>query len=71
MSLEQPVNLNLMRVSVRRRQLRSHASAHEPRCAAARAAAVRRACAVLHLQVVRLHGGAAVPCDYTVGRTRA
>lgn len=46
---------------------RGHASAEGRRGAAARPAAVRRAGAVLHQPLERLHGGAALPRVHTVG----
>lgn len=49
---------------------RPHASADGHRGAAARAAALRGARAVPHLPVERLHVGAALPCDRTVGSMR-
>lgn len=58
-------HIHLTRVSVRR-----HASAHAGRRAAARAASVRRARADLHLPVERVHAGAALPRDHTVGPAR-
>lgn len=51
-------------------QLCGHACAQGLCGAADRAAALRRARAVLHLQVERLLGGAALPCDHAVRSVR-